>query len=154
MNKYLIHKDTSQLCKLNWRPVPFQMIWSTQVMDGWLMAMNGGRPECSWMPDTVHELGHLGLGHWFEPQAMPGRTAARLCNVSAVGGKSFCLLQFILGFGVQKPVSGSGAKTPSDCKTHSWFPLLSFPGPVHLLCAVLGRTKAYLNAFAKVATWL
>lgn len=78
MNKYLILEDTSQLSKLNWCPVPFQVLQSTQVMDTWLMAMTCGRP------DTVRALGHPGLGNWFEPQAMPGRTAARLCNVSAV----------------------------------------------------------------------
>lgn len=39
MNKYLIIKHTGQLSKLNWCPVPFQVIWSTHVMDVWLMAM-------------------------------------------------------------------------------------------------------------------
>lgn len=53
-------------------------------MDVWLMAMTCGMPEPSWMPDTVRVLGHLGLGNWFEPQAMPGMMAAELCNVSAV----------------------------------------------------------------------
>lgn len=84
MNKYLILEDAAQLSKLNRCPVPFQMIWSTYVMDVWLMAMTCGRPELRWMPDTIHLLGHPGLGNWFEPQAMSGRTAVRLCNVSAV----------------------------------------------------------------------
>ena len=83
-NKYFILEDMSRLSKLNWCPVPFQVIWSTQMMDVWLMAMTCGTPEPSWMPDTVHMLGHLDLGSWFEAQAMPGRMAARLCNVSAV----------------------------------------------------------------------
>jgi len=85
MNKYLILEDMSQLSKLNWCPVPFQMLWSTQLMDVWLMAMTrNGRPETSWMPDTVRMLGHLGLSNWFEPRAMPGRAAAGLYSISAV----------------------------------------------------------------------
>lgn len=39
MNKCLILEDTSQLSELNWCPVPFQMTWSIQVLDVWLMAM-------------------------------------------------------------------------------------------------------------------
>lgn len=45
--------------------------------------MTCGTPEPSRMPDTVYVLGHLGLGNWFEPQAMLGRMAVRLCNVTA-----------------------------------------------------------------------
>lgn len=66
--------------------------------------MTRGTPEPSSMPDTVYVLGHLGVGSWFEPQAMLGRMAVRLCNVTAgvqFGGKSFCLLQVALGFGVR-----------------------------------------------------
>lgn len=151
MYKYLILEDTSQLSKLNWCPVPFQMLWSTQVMDVWLMAMTCRRPEPSCM------LGHLGLGNSLEPQATPGRTAARLCKVSAVstvGRKKLSFAAVLSGVWCTKTSQWIWSQDPSGWKMHSCFPLLSFPDPVHLLSAVLGWTKVYLIAFPKVATQL
>lgn len=76
MDKYLIHEDTRQLSELNWCPVPFQTIWSIQVLDAWLMAMTRAQLDArhctrAWTP-------RLGL------QAMLGRLAVGICNVSSV----------------------------------------------------------------------
>lgn len=76
MNKYLILEDMSQLSELSWCPVPFQMIWSIQVLDVWLVAMTRAQL------DARHCTHAQTPG--FEPQAMLGRMAAGICDVSAV----------------------------------------------------------------------
>lgn len=63
-------------------------------------------------------------------------------------GKAFACCSLLWGL-VYKYESVELEPDCCDCKTHSWFPLLSFPGPGYL-CAVWGWTKMSLKA----VTWL
>lgn len=76
MNKYLMLENTGQLSEWNWCPVPFEMTWSIQVLDVWLMAMTRAQLDArhcthAWTPG-------------FGPQAMFSRMAVGIHNVSAV----------------------------------------------------------------------
>lgn len=83
---------------------------------------------------------HLHLGNWFEPQAMPGRMAARLCRVSAVSTAGRTKLSFAAvhsGLWCGETSQWPWSPDCSDGKAHTLFLLLSFPVPVRLLCVVL-----------------